>query len=117
MTNTITDDDRLTGTRWRLDPEGSTAEFRVPTLWGLATVRGRFHRLDGYADADGSMELVIDAASLDTGNRQRDRHLRSADFFDCERHPDVRFRSTDLSSLDAGRIRVAGDLEAAGGER
>lgn len=105
-------------TRWRLDPADSNAEFRVPHFWGLHTVKGRFDRLDGWLEVDESrprrMELTIDAASLNTGNRKRDEHLRSADFFDTEHHPEVRFRSTTISDPGDGRLHVAGELEAAG---
>jgi polyisoprenoid-binding protein YceI len=108
----------LTGTSWHLDPAASRAEFHVRTFWGLATVRGRFGRLAGAMDLDPAgrrrLELTLDAASLDTGNRRRDTHLRSADFFDAERHPEVRFRSTRVSEAGDGRLRVEGWLEAAG---
>jgi polyisoprenoid-binding protein YceI len=96
--------------RWELDAAESSAEFRARTYWGLVGVRGHFGRLAGAVEADGRLELVIDAASLDTGNRQRDRHLRSGDFFDVERHPQVRFSSRGFDE----RGRVAGSLEAAG---
>jgi polyisoprenoid-binding protein YceI len=106
------------GTRWRLDPSGSSAEFRVPSFWGLASVKGRFQRLDGWLEVDDDnqwrMELALDAASLDTGNRRRDRHLRSADFFDVQHHPEVRFRSSSVNDHGGGRLRVEGELEAAG---
>src|SRR4051794_665837 len=106
---------RLAGTRWRLDPSASTAEFRVPMLWGLSSVAGRFQRFDGRLAIDDedrwSLELTVDAASIDTGNPRRDRHLRSAAFFDVEQHPEVRFRS---HGVDRGTGRVHGELEAAG---
>jgi len=112
------DIEQLAGTRWRLDASASGAEFRVPHFWGLATVKGRFGRLDGWLEIDAHgrwrMELTLDAASLDTGNRKRDEHLRSADFFDAERHPDVRFRSSSASYRGDGRLHVQGALEAAG---
>ena len=110
---------QLAGTRWRLDPSGSGAEFRVPGLWGLALVKGRFQRLDGWLEVDEDrqwrMELTVDAAGLDTGNRRRDRHLRSADFFDVEHHPHVRFHSSRVIHQGGGRLRAEGELEAAGG--
>jgi polyisoprenoid-binding protein YceI len=112
------DSQQLAGTRWRLDPSGASAEFRVPNLWGLASVKGRFQRLDGWLEVDDDdqwrMELTLDAASLDTGNPKRDRHLCSADFFDVQRHPEVRFRSRSVTDHGAGRLRVEGELEAAG---
>jgi len=105
-------------THWRLDASASTAEFRVPHFWGLVKVKGHFERLDGRLDvgADGEqqMQLSIDATSLQTGNRKRDTHLRSAEFFDCEQHPEVTFRSTRVSDAGDGRLRVDGELEAAG---
>src|ERR1700733_11731217 len=92
--------------RWRLDPANSSAEFRVPHFWGLLTVKGHFDRLDGGLDADldgpQRIELTIDAASVSTRNRQRDRHLRSADFFDVDRHPQLCFRSTAIRTTDNG---------------
>jgi polyisoprenoid-binding protein YceI len=102
---------------WHADPARSTVEFRVKNFWGLTTVVGRFSRFDGqYAVRDGSrsIELTIDADSLDTHNRRRDEHLRSADFFDVERHPYVRFDANDVADLGDGKLAVVGGLEAAG---
>jgi polyisoprenoid-binding protein YceI len=108
----------LTHGRWRLDPSASTAEFRVPHFWGLVTVKGRFERLDGYLELDDSqqrrMTLNIDAASLHTGISKRDKHLRSRDFFDTDRHPEMRFRSTSVRDIADNRARVEGELEAIG---
>jgi polyisoprenoid-binding protein YceI len=112
------DSQQLAGTRWRLDPSGSSAEFRVPNFWGLTSDKGGFQRLDGWLEVDDDhqwrMELTLDAASLDTGNRRRDRHLHSAAFFDVERHPEVRFRSRSVHDRGGGRLQVEGELEAAG---
>jgi polyisoprenoid-binding protein YceI len=102
-------------TRWRIDPARSQVEFRTPTLWGLTTVKGRFERYDGTLDLwdQPTIELTIDAASLDTNNSRRDRHLRSGDFFDVENHPEVHFVS-DSVVLTGDRLAVAGRLYAAG---
>ena len=102
-------------TRWRIDPARSSVEFRTPTLWGLAKVKGHFDRYDGTLDLerDPAITLTIDAASLDTHNRLRDRHLRSADFFDVANHPQVRFVS-DSATLDGERLNVRGRLYAGG---
>jgi polyisoprenoid-binding protein YceI len=106
------------GTRWRLDPSGSSAEFRVPALWGLSSVEGRFQRLDGWLEIDADdhprMVLTLDAASIETGIERRDEHLRSATFFDVEQHPEVRFRSRAVDDHGDGRLDVDGELEAAG---
>ena len=101
--------------RWRIDPARSSVEFRTPTLWGLATVNGHFDRYDGSLDLERSpaIELTIDAASVSTKNNFRDRHLRSADFFDVEDHPQVRFVS-DTATLDGDTLKVRGRLYAAG---
>lgn len=106
--------DPFENNRWELDAAESTAEFRARTYWGLVGVRGHFGRLDGAVEPDGRLELVIDATSLDTGNRMRDRHLRSGDFFDVERHPQVRFSSAGVEETADGSPRVSGRLEAAG---
>ena len=103
--------------RWKSDPNRTTVEFEVQHLWGLHGVRGRFGSFDGVyvVGPEGSaIELTLDARSVDTGCAARDRHLRSADFFDAEEHPQVRFTSTRVTGLGNGRVRVTGELEAAG---
>jgi polyisoprenoid-binding protein YceI len=103
--------------RWAVDPQKSSVEFAVKTFWGLATVRGRFERFDGGYDAGPagqSIELTIDAGSLETGNGKRDEHLRSADFFHIADHPQVRFTSTCVRETGDGTLHVEGGLEAAG---
>jgi polyisoprenoid-binding protein YceI len=106
----------LTGTRWKIDAQASSVEFGVRRLPGLSTVHGRFARFDGElelpADGAGRAELVMEAASVETRNRRRDRHLRSADYFDCDRHPLVRFSGTAVA--DAKHLDVVGELHAAG---
>jgi polyisoprenoid-binding protein YceI len=111
-------DDRFGKTisgRWRLDPRRSSVEFRVGQFWGLVTVTGRFDDYEGQLDlgAAPAIELTIDAASVQTGNRRRDRHLRSTDFFDAENHPRVRFRS-DSVALQGDALKVRGRLSARG---
>src|SRR5689334_21498405 len=70
---------------FQLDAAGSAVSISHKTFWGLSTVRGSFTKLAGSAEilADGSARgrFEIDAASIDTKNAQRDKHLRSADFF------------------------------------
>lgn len=102
-------------TRWRIDPARSCVEFHSPTFWGLMTVKGHFERYDGTLDLQSTpaIELTIEAASLNTNNKMRDKHLRSADFFDVTDHPHVRFIS-DNATLDSERLKVSGRLYAAG---
>ena len=66
--------------RWTVDPSRTTVEFEVEHLWGLHSVRGRFSRFDGsyvVGPAGDAIRLTIDAASVDTGDATRDKHLRS----------------------------------------
>lgn len=100
---------------WRLDPALSSVEFHVPHFWGLITVKGHFERYEGTLDlqSEPAVELTIEADSLQTGNRKRDQHLRSADFFDVEHHPQVRFVS-ETAALENTTLTVRGLLHAAG---
>jgi polyisoprenoid-binding protein YceI len=103
--------------RWSLDRDGSSVGFTVKTMWGLIPVRGRFERYAGSYEVGPNgttIELTIDAASIDTGNAKRDEHLRSSDFFDVDDHPQVRFRSTRVHTLGDGMLHVMGNLEVAG---
>jgi polyisoprenoid-binding protein YceI len=104
-----------TGT-WILDPERSSVEFSTPLLFGvIGKVKGGFSLYRGTLDMEArpAIELTINADGLDTGNPKRDTHLRSADFFDAEAHPEVRFES-ESASLDGETLRVHGTLRAAG---
>ena len=104
--------------RWQLDPQVTRAEFRIPHFWHAITVRGQFGQVEGQGiiGPDGTVtgQLVIAAGSLNTRNKQRDKHLRSADFFDAEQHPRV-VLTVVRAALDAdGRLTGEGTLEAAG---
>jgi polyisoprenoid-binding protein YceI len=105
--------DELFVGRWRLDPQRSKVEFRTGHFWGLMTVKGHFASYEGRLELshDPAIELTVDPASLQTGNRKRDKHLRSADFFDVENHPLVRFVSESVV-LDDETLRVRGRLLA-----
>jgi polyisoprenoid-binding protein YceI len=103
--------------RWVVDPARSTVEFRVGNWWGPTTVVGHFSRFDGsYTVGLGgrAIELIVEAESLETGNRRRNKHLRSSYFFDVESHPHVRFTADDVTDGDEGTLHVRGELEAAG---
>lgn len=103
---------------WTLDPAGSSVRFHVKHFWGLITVHGRFEKLegDGTVDPDGTVSgrLTIDATSLTTKNRRRDKHLRSADFFDVEHHPTVTVTVDALIPEGERGFRGRVSLEAAG---
>jgi polyisoprenoid-binding protein YceI len=105
----------LATSAWRVDPAHSSVEFYVPHFYGLMTVKGRFKDFEGTLDLrqDPAVQLTIDAASLDTGNARRDKHLHSKDFFGVEQSPQVRFVS-DSATLAGERLKVTGTLQAAG---
>jgi polyisoprenoid-binding protein YceI len=78
---------------WNLDPERSTVNFKIKNFWGLLNVKGRFTDVcgDGQVTGKGAVfgRIDIQAISLNTGIGKRDNHLRSADFFDVERFPEI----------------------------
>ncbi len=78
---------------WNLVPDRSTITFKISNMWGLLNVKGRFTDFngDGQITGKGAVfgRLDIQVASLRTGIRKRDEHLRSADFFDVERFPEI----------------------------
>jgi polyisoprenoid-binding protein YceI len=117
MSTTAIEQRTTAPTRWTVDPDQSFVEFAIKTFWGLTTVHGRFDRFDGSYEngPDGTtIELTIDADSLDTGNKTRDKHLRSTDFFHITEHPRVRFTSTRVHKVNGEILHVVGRLEAAG---
>ena len=106
---------RVPAGTWRLDPAHSSAGFEVKHM-AIATVRGQFREFDGTLEAaedDPSNSRVrgsAKVASIDTGNAERDAHLRSPDFFDVERYPEIRYESTGIEHVEGGTYRVTGDL-------
>ena len=103
-----------TGT-WRLDPARSSVEFHVRHFYGLMTVKGRFDQYQGTLDlqADPAIELIVEADTLDTKQKKRDKHLRSKDFFHVAEHPRVRFASETVT-VDGDQLTATGQLYAAG---
>ena len=104
---------------WALDPAHSSIEFAVKHLV-ISTVKGHFGKYEVALDFDveqperSHVEARIDAASIDTREAQRDAHLRSADFFDAERHPYLTFTSKRVEPRGDGRYKVHGDLTIRG---
>ena len=103
---------------WVLDPGASSVRFRQKTIWGLVNVKGSFKDLSGegeiFADGVVTGELVVRARSVETGNRKRDDHLRTADFFDVEHHPEIRATIRRVSLATAPEVNVGGQIEILG---
>ena len=104
----------MTTTNWNIDPAHSSINFSIRHL--MAKVRGRFAKYGGTLRIDdddltrSAVEVTIDAASVDTGVADRDTHLRSADFFDVEKFPQLAYRSQRVERIDDTRYRVIGEL-------
>lgn len=100
--------------RWNIDGSHSTAEFSVRHLM-ITNVKGRFGTLSGTVDYDpekpeaSTIDVSIDATSVDTRDEKRDAHLRSPDFFDVEKFPTLTFKSTSVKKTDDG-FAATGDL-------
>jgi len=99
---------------YQIDPSHSTASFSVKHMM-IAKVHGGFEKLSGKFVYDSenptqsSVEVSIEAASINTREPQRDAHLRSADFFDVEKYPNLTFKSTRFEGA-AGELKIIGDL-------
>jgi polyisoprenoid-binding protein YceI len=102
---------------WRVDAEQSHARFVAATLRGAVKVPGAFGSLSGGLLVGGegaSGTLAIDASSVDTGNRLRDRHLRGRDFFGVAKHPQLDYELRSLTHGPDDQVRLDGDLVVAG---
>lgn len=104
---------------WQVDGAHSAVSLGVRHMV-ISKVRGRFARwsaklsLDTQDLARSSVEVEIDASSIDTGVADRDAHLRSADFLDVEKHPRLTYRSRRVEVLAPDHLRVVGDLTLRG---
>lgn len=104
-----------TRTVWSIDPAHSSVEFGVKHMM-FTTVKGRFPGVQGTIVLDrqdpmgSAVEVEIDATTVDTRDEKRDGHLRSGDFFDVEKYPAIRFRSTRVERTGEDRARIHGDL-------
>ncbi|MGW7540294.1 YceI family protein [Streptomyces sp. NPDC054770] len=104
---------------WTVDPAHSTVGAVAQHL-GISSVRGRFTDFSAVIEiapddvAKSRVQAVIRAASIDTGNGMRDTHLRSADFLDVERHPEITYISTGLTAAGSDRWTVHGELSLHG---
>lgn len=101
---------------WSIDPKHSLVEFAVRHM-RFTTVRGRFNHVEGVIHCQDEThperawtEATIDATSIDTGDPERDAHLRSPEFLDVERYPTITFRSTRAERVDDAEFRLVGDV-------
>jgi polyisoprenoid-binding protein YceI len=106
-------------TQWQIDPVHSAAHFSVRHLM-ISNVRGEFTKVSGNAVLDPSdptrstLEVIIDASSIDTRQPQRDEHLRSSDFLDVANQPTITFRSKRVTPAGVDHYKVTGDLTIRG---
>jgi polyisoprenoid-binding protein YceI len=106
-------------TQWQLDPAHSAAHFSVRHLM-ISNVRGEFTKLVGSAQvnpadlAKSTIDVAIEAGSLNTREPQRDEHLRSPDFFDVANYPALTFRSKRVEPLGTETFKLTGDLTIRG---
>jgi polyisoprenoid-binding protein YceI len=101
---------------WTLDPAHTSVSFSAKHL-GVATVRGQFNKVNAELELDdpadpttGRGKVIIDAASIDTGNEMRDGHLRNADFLETEKYPTIVFVVKGIRPGRGDKYEVTGDL-------
>jgi polyisoprenoid-binding protein YceI len=103
---------------WNLVPERSTIGFKTKSMWGLVAVKGRFAELSGDGQITDTQTAFgradIKAASVDTKLRKRDEHLRSADFFEAEKYPDISVVVTSAEAVDADSVDLRANLTVKG---
>jgi polyisoprenoid-binding protein YceI len=103
--------------RWVLDPERTTIEFHTKAMW-VFPAKGTAKALEGGGNVgpDGSFSgtLVVDAASIDTKNKKRDEHLRTADFFEVQKHPTITYTAKGGHLTPSGQVEVEGELTVHG---
>jgi polyisoprenoid-binding protein YceI len=100
---------------WQIDPNHSSAQFSVKHL-GVSTVRGAFTKVSGSAKYDpadpakSSVDVTIDANSVDTRVEMRDNDLRSPNFLDVQKYPAITFKSRQTKAAGNGKLQIVGDL-------
>lgn len=110
----MTDFSAATGT-WKIDDTHTTLGFSARHAM-VAKVRGRFTEFEGSFTIDGATpenstaDVTIKTASIDTRNEDRDTHLKSGDFLDVEKNPEITFKSTNVKHVDGNDFVLGGDL-------
>lgn len=104
---------------WTLDHNHTEVTFKVKHLV-ISSVTGKFKSFDGSVESgkddftDATIRFTADVNSIDTGNEQRDGHLKSADFFDAANHPQLTFESTSVTKKSGNEYVVSGNLTMRG---
>ena len=104
---------------WKIDPQHSSAQFSVRHL-AISTVRGAFSKVNGTLELDdnditkSTVDVTIDASTVDTREPDRDKDLRSDKFFDVAHYPSITFKSKRVQQVATGKLKVTGDLTIRG---
>jgi len=99
---------------YAVDPVHSNVAFTIRHL--VSKVTGKFDDFSGTVNVDpkklatSSVDFAIKVASIDTGNGDRDKHLKSGDFFDAEKYPEITFKSSSVKATGKDKYSVAGTL-------
>jgi polyisoprenoid-binding protein YceI len=116
---TLLRDGKLAGS-WALDPARSEVRLKSKSMWGMMAVKGVFRQVTGSgtvsADGNASGVITVAAGSVDTKNKKRDEHLRSADFFDTAAHPDITVAVDGVKPAGEG-VQATGSLTVRGRTR
>jgi polyisoprenoid-binding protein YceI len=103
---------------WSVDPLRSTIGFKAKSMWGLAPVKGRFTEFGGDGQITDTQTIFgridIHTASLDTNIGMRDEHLRSADYFDAEKFPDISVVVTGAEAINGDTVDLRAQLTVKG---
>lgn len=105
----------MSTTKWAIDPTHSEIGFKVKHMM-FTNVSGKFTQFDASIETDGDdftnakIHFTGQVESIDTGNKDRDGHLRSADFFDAAQFPEIKFEATSFTKKDEGQYQLVGDL-------
>ena len=106
-----------TQTKWVFDPTHSELTFKVKHMM-ISNVKGEFRNftieVEGEDITKSKIKVSIDVASIDTNSEDRDKHLKSADFFDVENHKDITFTSTSFKKIDDDEFELKGLLTIKG---
>jgi len=104
-----------TAAQFEIDPQHSSAGFKVRHLM-ISNVKGEFSKVKGSVDFDSAspsaarIDAIIDVGNINTGEPQRDAHLKSPDFFDVAKFPNITFKSKKVTRVEANKYKALGDL-------